>query len=62
MLDGYDVVPILMITIEQREEPLQEEFYELNNDFLFGDMVSIRDVSTSDYGTTDNGNEGRLLG
>ena len=31
------------------------------NDILLGDMVSIRDVSTFDYGTIDNGNEGRLL-
>ena len=59
--DGYDVVPILMIATKQEEEPLQEEFYEPNNDLLFGDMVSIRDVSTSDYGTADNGDEGRLL-
>ena len=40
---------------------MQEEFYEPNNDLLFGDMVSIRDVSTLDYGTIDDGNEGRLL-
>ena len=59
--DGYDVVPILMIATQQEEEPLQEEFYEPNNDILLGDMVSIRDVSALDYGTTDDGNEGRLL-
>ena len=59
--DGYDVVPILMITTQQTEGPSSEEFYEPNNDVLLGDMVSIRDVSASDYDTTDDGDEGRLL-
>ena len=59
--DGYDVVPVLMIATTQKIEPLQEEFYKTNDDLLLGDMVSIRDVSASDYDTTDDGKEGRLL-
>ena len=27
-VDGYDIVPILMIATKQEEEPLHEEFYE----------------------------------
>ena len=50
-----------MINAQQTQGPSVEEFYEPNNDVLLGDMVSIRDVSASDYDTADEGDEGRLL-
>ena len=30
-------------------EPLQEEFYKANEEMFHGDMVSIRDLTPSDY-------------
>ena len=59
--EGYDVIPILMIHAQQTQGPSMEEFYEPNNDVLLGDMVSIRDVSDSNYDTADKGDEGQLL-
>ena len=59
--NGYDVIPILMIANKQMEEPLQEEFYDLNVELFLGDTVSIKDVTSSDYDTADDGDERRLL-
>lgn len=60
--DGYEIIPMQMITKVQKEEPSNEKFYEINNEVIFGDMVSIRDVSNSDYGIADNGDKRRLMG
>lgn len=54
---GCDIIPIQMITTIQKEEPSCEEFSDIHNELLFGDMVSIRDIFAFNYGAIDNGDK-----
>lgn len=47
-------MPIRMIGAVVRNEPFPEEFYEAKEDIFCGDSVSITDIISSDYGTSDS--------
>ena len=55
--DGYDIIPIRMIKTRVRKEPFQEQFHKSRNELELEDIVSIRDISNSDYSTADDDEE-----